>query len=131
MYLVDTSIWINLLSKKPAFKLQDEHLFQLAVSPPIVQELLQGLTSKTSFEQLKSSILALPCRPSVVSLDDYLCAADIYRSGRRRGVTIRSSIDCLIAALAIREDLPVWHLDRDFTAIASFTDLHVTQHPWR
>ncbi|MBM4252025.1 MAG: PIN domain nuclease [Deltaproteobacteria bacterium] len=130
MYLVDTSIWINLFSKKPRFHLEVEQLFQLAVAPPIVQELIQGLPTGSSYEQMRSSILALPCSPAVVTIDHYLKAADIYRAGRRRGLTIRSSVDCLIAALALEEKLPVWHLDRDFSAIASFTDLHVTEYPW-
>jgi len=130
MFLVDTSVWINLFSKKPAFQLEAEQLFQLAVSPPIIQELIQGLQTKSSIEQLKSSILALPCTPSVVNLDDYINAAEIYRAGRRRGLTIRSSVDCLIAALAIQQGLTVWHLDRDFTAIATYTNLQVTQDPW-
>lgn len=130
MFLVDTSVWINLLGKKPSFHLAPEHLFQLVVSPPIVQELLQGLATGPNFEILKSSILALPCSPKLVSLEDYMHAADIYRAGRRRGLTIRSSVDCLIAALAINQGLPVWHLDRDFTAIASYTNLQVTQDPW-
>jgi hypothetical protein len=130
MILVDTSVWINLLSKKPAFHLEAEQLLQLAVSPPIVQELIQGLVAGPAFETLKSSILALPCNPSAVTLDDYLHAADLYRSGRRRGLTIRSSVDCLIAALAIKQSLPVWHMDRDFAAIATFTNLQVTENPW-
>jgi predicted nucleic acid-binding protein len=49
----------------------------------------------------------------------------MYRSGRRRGLTIRSSADCLIAAIAIENRVPVWHKDRDFAAIATFTDLAV------
>jgi predicted nucleic acid-binding protein len=39
------------------------------------------------------------------------------------GVTIRSSVDCLIAACAIRNGLPILHSDRDFDAIARFTPL--------
>jgi predicted nucleic acid-binding protein len=53
----------------------------------------------------------------------YVAAADIYRQGRRRGLTIRSATDCLIAAIAIRNGVPIWHRDRDFEAIASFTAL--------
>jgi len=46
-----------------------------------------------------------------------------YRTGRALGVTIRSSVDCLIAACAIRNGLPILHSDRDFDAIARFTPL--------
>jgi predicted nucleic acid-binding protein len=43
--------------------------------------------------------------------------------------TIRSSTDCLIAAIAIQNDVPVWHKDRDFTVIAKFTRLRVYHWP--
>lgn len=45
-------------------------------------------------------------------------AAHIYRVCRRAGETIRSMNDCLIAAIAIRNDVPVLHRDRDYDAIA-------------
>jgi predicted nucleic acid-binding protein len=48
-----------------------------------------------------------------------------FRLGRRKGCSIRSSTDCLIAAIAIDNQLPVWHRDRDFSAIAAFTSLEV------
>jgi predicted nucleic acid-binding protein len=53
----------------------------------------------------------------------YVEAADIYREGRRHGLTIRSSLDCLIAAIAIHHKVPVWHRDRDFGSISKFTRL--------
>jgi predicted nucleic acid-binding protein len=56
-------------------------------------------------------------------LDLYLKAAAIYREGRSRGYTIRSAIDCLIAAIAIEHSVPVWHRDRDFSTIARYTSL--------
>jgi predicted nucleic acid-binding protein len=52
-------------------------------------------------------------------------AATIYRLLRAKGVTIRKSNDCLIAAYAIEAGLPVAHLDRDFDRIARHTDLAV------
>lgn len=130
MYLVDTSIWINLLGKKPLFRLEAEQLFQLCVVPPIVQELLQGLPHGGPGERLREAVLALPCRAETITTLDYIEAADIFRAGRRRGLTIRSSVDCLIASLAIKHGLPVWHLDRDFDAIATFTNLQTTVNPW-
>jgi len=42
----------------------------------------------------------------------FLAAADMYRSLRRRGITIRNSVDCMIAAVAIEHDLPLLHNDR-------------------
>jgi predicted nucleic acid-binding protein len=50
-------------------------------------------------------------------------AIKLFRQARRAGVTIRSSVDCLIAACAIRHDLEVLHRDRDFAALASVSEL--------
>jgi predicted nucleic acid-binding protein len=61
-------------------------------------------------------------------VDLYLEAADIYRLGRRKGYTIRSSLDCLIAAIAIHNNASVWHCDRDFDAISRYTSLEVMGH---
>ena len=58
---------------------------------------------------------------------DWLDAATIYRELRWRGVTIRSQIDVLIAAAALRLGLPVLHHDRDFAQIARHTDLRVLE----
>ena len=56
---------------------------------------------------------------------DWLDAARIYRELRWRGQTLRSQLDALIAAVAIRLDLPVLHRDRDFDVIARHTPLRI------
>ena len=56
---------------------------------------------------------------------DYEDAATIYRTCRRRGETLRKLIDCLIAAHALREHIPILHSDSDFDAIARHTQLQV------
>lgn len=47
----------------------------------------------------------------------FLRAAEIYRSLRRKGITIRKSVDCMIASVAIENDIPLLHNDKDFEAI--------------
>ena len=125
MILVDTSVWIDLLSKSPTYHLTTEDLFLIATTPPIVQELLQGFRLDDDLNRFEDRLLALPCIPSSVTLDTYRSAAGVNRQGRRRGLTIRSPIDCLIAAIAIENDLTVWHKNRDFEMIATYTDLKV------
>ena len=56
-------------------------------------------------------------------LNDSLSAAGIYQLGQATGYTIRSSADCLIAAVAIETRTPVWRKDRDYEAIAHYTSL--------
>lgn len=120
MILVDTSAWVYALNTK-GFEFRQ--LQQIAICLPIIQEILQGVTHTGTHEKLRRGLLALPCLESPVSLDLYLEAADIFRSGREKGFTIRSGIDCLIAAIAIENRIPVFHRDRDFDFLARFTSL--------
>jgi predicted nucleic acid-binding protein len=57
----------------------------------------------------------------------FIRAAALYRPLRRRGVTIRNAVDCMIASVAIEHDIPLLHNDRDFDAIASLGDLKVVK----
>ena len=54
-------------------------------------------------------------------------AAVLHRACRRAGETPRSLNDCLIAAVALRHDVPVLHRDRDFTVLAQHTDLRLVE----
>ncbi len=68
-------------------------------------------------------MLALPMVESPLRDAVFLHAVDLYRAGRRAGITVRSSIDCLIAACALRNDLQVLHRDRDYPTIARISAL--------
>ena len=87
------------------------------------------LQEKNSYEiirkKLKVSFLSLPILSDPIPLSLYLKGSEIYRLGRKKGLTIRSSTDCLIAAIAIANSTPVWHDDRDFDNIAQFTELKI------
>src|SRR2546427_11285200 len=123
MILVDTSVWIELLNGRRPATLHEDDLPELATCPPVLQEIFQGLKPGSASEEFRRDFLALPMLSAPVPLELFLDAADIYRQGRRKGVTIRSSVDCLIAAIAIENRVPVWHRDRDFTAISRYTPL--------
>ncbi len=56
---------------------------------------------------------------------DYEAAAALYRSGRRQGKTIRKLIDCLIAAVALRANVPILHMDADFDALSKVSKLRI------
>ena len=122
MILVDTSIWIELINGNIKGA-EPDLLIRFRTTGPIVQEVLQGLRPGRQSEAFKGSFLALPLLCDPLTGDLYTQAAEIYREGRRRGYTIRSSADCLIAAIALESGVPVWHRDRDFKAIARFTPL--------
>lgn len=121
MILADTSIWIDLLAG--GLQMREEDLPNLVVCGPVVQEVLQGLKPSAVSDAFRDRFLALPVVSNPIPLELFVSAAEIYRQGRKRGLTIRSSVDCLIAAIAIENSIPVWHRDRDFTAIARYTPL--------
>lgn len=123
MILVDTSVWIELLNRPQASRLSDEQLLSFATCGPVIQEVLQGLRQVPWSRQFREDFLALTLLSDPISVETFVAAAELYREGRRKGYTIRSSTDCLIAAIAIENSIPVWHKDRDFDTIAGFTTL--------
>jgi predicted nucleic acid-binding protein len=127
--LVDTSVWIELLSPKPRRRPRETELLRFVTCGPVIQEVLQGLRPGPRSEEFRELFLALPVVSDPIPLTLFLSASDIYRHGRSKGFTIRSSLDCLIAAVAIENRIPVLHRDRDFDAIARFTRLQVAAHP--
>jgi len=121
--LVDTSVWIELLGDRGLIRQVEPKLADFVTCPPVVQEILQGFSDRSSLQVFEERLLAFPCLSEPVPLDLYGKAAAIYREGRRRGYTIRSGVDCLIAAIAIEHNVPVWHRDRDFSTIGRYTTL--------
>ena len=90
---------------------------------PVIQEILQGFRDEQAFRVARDSLRAIPCVESPLDQNLFLEAADLYRRARRAGFTVRSGIDCLIAACAIRNDLVVIHQDRDYSALARVSSL--------
>lgn len=124
MVLVDTSVWIEIFRKPPRLRLDEvADLDDVVTALPIVQEVLQGFADEGSFRTARDSMLALPVAESSLGVDLFVEAAQLYRAARRAGLTIRSSTDCLIAACAIRHDLTVVHVDRDYDHIAKISPL--------
>ncbi|MBA3638210.1 MAG: PIN domain-containing protein [Acidobacteria bacterium] len=126
MVLVDTSVWVEVLRKSPGLALDKVVDFDDVVTClPVMQEVLQGFRDERAFAIAHTAMRALPIVESPLREDVFLQAADLYRSARRAGFTIRSGVDCLIAACALRHGLEVLHHDRDFTNLARVSALRV------
>jgi predicted nucleic acid-binding protein len=122
--LVDTSVWIEVFRKPARVQLESLVEFDDVVTClPVIQEVLQGFDSESAFMRARESMLALPIVEAPLRVDVYLQSVDLYRTARRAGFTIRSGIDCVIAACAIRHQLEVVHHDRDFDSIARISPL--------
>ena len=96
----------------------------IVLAPVIIQEVLQGIRYDAQFKKVKeifSYFNVLQISPAVAALG----AAELYRSLRKKGATIRKSNDCLIAYYAIEYSMPVVHQVADFDAIAKFSRLKV------
>jgi hypothetical protein len=122
--LVDTSVWVEVFRRPSPVALERHVDFDDVVTClPVVQEVLQGFRDEAAFQRARQAMQALPSIDSPLGVEVFLHAADLYRSARRAGLTIRSGVDCVIAACAIRHHVEVLHHDRDFDAIAKVSGL--------
>ena len=131
MVIIDTSIWIDFLKGREtrgAFHLEKllDNENDLFTSGIIVQELLTGIKDKRTRNSVKKDLEAfITVMPS---LGTHVQAAEIYDGCRKRGITVRSIVDCLVAAIAIEYDLSVLQSDRDYQGIAQVFPLKLEQY---
>ena len=120
MVLVDTTAWIDFFAARSSVHVTAlESLIRnredICICGIILTEVLQGIRENTDFKKTRdlfSNLLFLPMPYPV-----FLKAAEIYRDLRRKGTTIRKSVDCMIASVAIENSIPLLHNDKDFEAI--------------
>jgi predicted nucleic acid-binding protein len=126
--LVDTSAWIEFL--RATGSAADRRVTEILGSQPyavtdvVVGELLAGAVSPAEEARVRTiadSGRFYPVRP----LFDYEIAADTYRACRIAGTPPRSLADCLIAAVAMGNDLELLATDRDFERIARHVPLRL------
>jgi predicted nucleic acid-binding protein len=124
VFLVDTSVWIDYLRDIPTESVEKfqrilDEGSRFGITSAIFQEVLQGAESDSAFARLQTflgeQIFYHPQDPVL----SYAEAARIYARCRRVGITIRSTIDCLIARIAIEHGLLLLHSDKDFDWIAT------------
>ena len=129
MILIDTSAWVEFLRATGS----PEHLEvkrllgtqEVGVVDLVAMELLAGAVSEEAAQQL-ARFLARFTAVASSSPADHQLAASLYRRGRVGGRTVRSLIDCLIAAVALRLDAPLLARDRDYDVLAEICPL--TRH---
>ena len=124
MILVDTSVWIEVFRTRRPLDLEAVVDFDaVATCLPVIQEVLQGFRDEAAYRRAREAMLALPIVESPLAEDVFAQAVDLFRSARRAGLTARSSVDCLVAACAVRHDLEVLHRDRDYALLAEVSAL--------
>ena len=98
-------------------------LDEIVVCLPVVQEVLQGFRDERAYSVARDALTSFPMVESPLRASVFDEAIDLYRTARRAGVTVRSGVDCLIAACALRNKLDLLHHDRDYEALASVSPL--------
>lgn len=130
MILVDTSVWIDYFNGNPTW--QADLLEHYLTDTPIVMgdliltEILQGFKSDKDYKAAKFFLNVLPFR-QMGGYDVAIRSAHNYRKLRKSGITVRKTIDVIIATFCMLEGLTLLHDDRDFEPIAAHFPLIIAK----
>jgi predicted nucleic acid-binding protein len=124
--LVDSSAWVEFLrDTRSAVCEEVDRLLDtdFAISDPILMEVLAGARDERHLHDLRRLLGRARMEHCVPT--DFEVAAALYRRCRNRGETVRRLVDCLIAAVAIRERFSILHADMDFEVLGRHTDVAI------
>lgn len=127
MILVDTSALIEFLNRTGSQAgVTLERLIsdnaEVALADIVLTEVLQGIRDDREHRAMQASLSAFPCL-SLSGRQSYLAAVDLYRACRKRGFTVRRTVNLLIAQTALEHDAELLHNDRDFDVLAEVCGL--------
>ena len=126
MILIDSSAWIEFLrnTSSPTCNEVDRLIGKsIATCDAIVMEVTAGAKSESHVKDLRGLLARATLLPTESM--DYERAATLHRTCRSNGDTVRTLIDCLIAAVAIRHNVQLLHVGADFTALARHSPLRI------
>ena len=130
MMIVDSNTWADFFNgvQSPHAERLEAALDEeedLAVIPIIITEVLQGFRTDTGFQRAQRLLVSLPAiQPTV---ECHVRAARMFRALRRRGVTVRGAVDCVIAQTCLDTEAELLSPDADFKHIARHSSLRL----WR
>src|ERR1700722_8431515 len=117
MILVDSNVWIDYFRGKQSSQTDRLHALlgnePIATGDSILTEVLQGFGSAKDFNQGKKLLTSLPII-ELVGRDIVIQAANNFRALRLLGITVRKTIDTLIATSCIEKGLALLYSDKDF-----------------
>lgn len=123
MIMVDTTVWIdffnnNLTPQVTSLENSLKNNEDICICGVILTEILQGIRDNSQYLRTKSYLENLIFLP--MNYSTFIKSAEIFRYLRKRGITIRKPIDCMIAAVSVENAVPLLHNDRDFDHIELF-----------
>jgi len=130
MVLVDTTVWIDFFAAKftPEVAELERSLNEeedICTCGIILTEVLQGIREDEDYQRTLTRFDAFLFLP--MNRQTFVRAAQLYRLLRRRGITIRKPVDCMIASVAIEHNTALLHNDRDFDPIETHCGLKVVR----
>lgn len=131
MLLVDSSVWINYFNG--AVTPQTDYLHSIlgrqviVMGDLILTEVLQGFQQPKAFQTAQQTLIKFPLQ-QMVGVANAMQSANNYRFLRTRGVTVRKTMDCLIATFCIESGHSLLHQDRDLDPFEQYLGLRVI-HP--
>jgi predicted nucleic acid-binding protein len=131
MVIVDSTVWIDYFRgvRNPETQWLDAELFRqrLGLTDLILCEVLQGIPEERTFSRVHRELRKFELFASLGE-DVAVAAAVNFRTLRRRGHTVRKTVDCLIATFCITKRHSLLHRDRDFDHFEHLLGLSVV-HP--
>lgn len=128
MIVVDSSVWIDYFNGKITTQtnlldgLLDAEL--IVIGDLILTEVLQGFQHDKDYRQAKTLLGSLAFM-DMLGKDIAIKSADNYRSLRKKGITVRKTVDVIIGTFCIETELSLLHCDRDFDALEKHLKLRV------
>ena len=117
MIIVDSSVWIDFLGEDITPEVSELALHirhnEVLMGDLILAEVLQGIRSDREFSTVRRSLTVLEIK-RLVTPELAIKSAQNYRYLRKLGITVRKTVDCLIATWCIENDVPLLHSDKDF-----------------
>jgi predicted nucleic acid-binding protein len=117
MILIDTSVWIdyfNGIVNKHTDKLDDLLSMELVIMGDIIlAETLQGFRSEKDFKKAKELLGNIKCY-SITNKALAIQSVENFRQMRKKGITVRKTIDMMIGTFCIENNIQLLHNDRDF-----------------
>ena len=127
MIVVDTTVWADWFSgaRTPEGDRLDQapSAHEAGLTRPILTEVLQGFRADADFERARAWLVRLPVLE--LDVDGHVAAALLFRRLRRRGITVRGAVDCIVAQTCIMADAQLLTGDREFEAIARHAPLRL------
>lgn len=133
MLVVDSGVWIDFFADRPTAACEElDGLLQdgqtrLVVPDLVLYEVLRGFRHERAMRQARALLQTLSVE-RCGGEDIALAAAEHYRHLRARGITVRASVDVMIAAFCIERDYLLLHGDRDYDGFAAHRGLRVWEH---